>query len=100
MIRSQHLYAQDDASNYSTHGQPDNRHAVLAEVRMIIDGLDELCASVRASWPLRYPIPPELDALLNFQDYALQRVRNGALKQFACNAENPSGSVLWVRKSA
>lgn len=61
----------------------DNRHAMLSEVRMVIDGLNELCAEVRRSWPERYPIPPELDALLTFQDYALQRVRSGALATFA-----------------
>lgn len=64
-------------------GQRDQRHAVLGEVRMVIDGLTELCAEVRKSWPERYPIPPELDALLKYQDYALERVRSGELKRFA-----------------
>lgn len=64
-------------------GLPEHRSEVLAEVRMIIDGLNELCAMVRKSWPERYPIPPELDALLRFQDYAMLRVRSGALKRFA-----------------
>jgi len=64
-------------------GQQEQRHAVLGEVRMIIDGLTELCAEVRRSWPQRYPIPPELDMLLKYQDYALQRARSGELKRFA-----------------
>lgn len=64
-------------------GQPDQRTEVLAEVRMVIDGLTEVCAEVRRHWPDRYPIPPELDALLKYQDYALMRVRSGSLKRFA-----------------
>ena len=64
-------------------GQQEQRHAVLSEVRMVIDGLTELCAEVRRSWPERYPIPPELDMLLIYQDYALERVRSGELKKFA-----------------
>lgn len=64
-------------------GQPEQRTAMLGEVRMVIDGLTELCAEVRKSWPLRYPMPPELDALLKFQDYALERVRSGELRRFA-----------------
>ena len=64
-------------------GQTDQRSEVLAEVRMVVDGLTELCAEVRRHWPERYPIPHELDALLNFQQYALTRVRSGALKRFS-----------------
>lgn len=69
----------------STHrmGQPEQRTEVLAEVRMVIDGLTEVCAEIRRYWPERYPMPPELDALLRYQDYALSRVRSGALKRFA-----------------
>lgn len=64
-------------------GEPDQRSEVLAEVRMVIDGLTEVCAEIRRYWPERYPMPPELDALLRYQDYALSRVRSGALKRFA-----------------
>lgn len=64
-------------------GQPEQRHAVLGEVRMVIEGLTELCNQVRKAWPERYPMPPELDALLRYQDYALLRVRSGELKRFA-----------------
>jgi len=64
-------------------GMAEHRSEVLAEVRMVIDGLNELCAQVRESWPERYPIPQELDALLKYQDYALSRVRCGALQRFA-----------------
>ena len=64
-------------------GAPERRTEILAELRMVIDGLNEVCAEVRRCWPERYPIPAELDALLKFQDYALLRVRSGALKRFA-----------------
>lgn len=61
---------------------PDNRSEVLADVRVVCDGLQELCARVREYWPLDM-MPPELDMLLKFQDYALAQVRNGSLKRFA-----------------
>lgn len=64
-------------------GQPEHRSEILGEVRMVVDGLNELCAKVRESWPERYPMPEGLDALLRFQEYALVRVRSGALKRFA-----------------
>jgi hypothetical protein len=64
-------------------GEAERRHATLGEVRMVIEGLTELCAEVRRSWPERYPMPPELDALLRYQDYALLRARSGELKRFA-----------------
>jgi hypothetical protein len=48
---------------------------------MIFDGLQELCDSVRRSWPERYPMPGDLDALLEFQVYALARIRSGTLRQ-------------------
>lgn len=69
-------------------GQPEQRHAVLGEVRMIISGLTELCAEVRKAWPERYPMPPELDALLRYQDYALLRARSGELRRFAESCES------------
>ena len=61
----------------------DQRSEVLADVRMVCDGLNELCAKIRESWPERYPMPEDLDAMLRFQDYAIARVRGGSLKRFA-----------------
>ena len=64
-------------------GQPEHRSDVLAEVRMVVDGLNDLCVKIRESWPERYPMPEELDAMLHFQDYVLARLRSGTLKRFA-----------------
>lgn len=64
-------------------GEAEQRSEVLGEVRLVVDGLNELCTQVRACWPERYPMPPELDMLLNFQEYAMARVRSGALKRLA-----------------
>lgn len=64
-------------------GQRDQRTEILADVRMVVDGLTELCAGVRAHWPAEQPIPQELNALLCFQDFVVARVRNGCLKRFA-----------------
>lgn len=64
-------------------GQMDQRSEILTDVRMVCDGLNELCAKIRESWPERYPMPEDLDAMLRFQDYALAKVRGGTLKRFA-----------------
>lgn len=64
-------------------GVPENRCPDLACVRMTIDTLQELCAEVRRHWPERYPVPPEVDAILRFSDYALIRARSGSLKRLA-----------------
>lgn len=64
-------------------GQPDQRTEILADVRMTVDGLTELCAKVRESWPDHIPMPQDLNALLCFQDFVIARVRNGCLKRFA-----------------
>jgi hypothetical protein len=61
----------------------DQRSEILQDVRMVCDGLNEVCAKIRESWPERYPMPEDLDAMLRFQDYALARVRSGSLKRFA-----------------
>lgn len=69
---------------YASQQVPANRERrseSLADVRMVVDGLQELCDSIRRSWPERYPMPEDLDALLKFQDYALARVRAGTLRQ-------------------
>lgn len=63
-------------------GQPEHRSEILADVRMVVDGLQELCAKVRECWPGEL-LPQELDALLKFQDFALAKVRAGSLKRFA-----------------
>lgn len=64
-------------------GLAEKRSDILADVRMVCDGLQELCAEIRKSWPERYPMPADLDALLKFQDFALAKVRAGCLKRFA-----------------
>jgi hypothetical protein len=64
-------------------GQPEQRTEILADVRMTVDGLTELCAKVRESWPAHIPLPQDLNALLCFQDFVIARVRNGCLKRFA-----------------
>lgn len=71
------------AARQQVPGRAENRSESLADVRMVVDGLQELCAQIRLSWPERYPMPEDLDALLRFQDYALARVRAGTLRRVA-----------------
>jgi hypothetical protein len=61
----------------------EQRTEILADVRMTVDGLTDLCTKVRESWPAHIPMPQDLQALLCFQDFVIARVRNGCLKRFA-----------------
>ena len=64
-------------------GQPEQRSEILADVRMVTDGLTELCEKIRTDWPQHVPMPQDLRAMLCFQDFVLARIRNGSLKRFA-----------------
>jgi hypothetical protein len=59
----------------------------LSDIRAIVDALQTLCATVRASWPERYPLPADLDALLVFQEFTLERVRSGQLRRMVQERE-------------
>ena len=59
------------------------RHPALAAVRASLDKLDAECKRARNSWPLRYPVPPEVDALLEYRDMAINQARSGALRTMA-----------------
>lgn len=63
--------------------QPEHRSEILADVRMTVDGLIELCEKIRETWPAHIPVPQDLMAMLCFQDFVIARVRNGCLKRFA-----------------
>ena len=64
-------------------GQPDQRCEALSDLRQVVDMLDELVIAVRAAWPERYSVPPEVDMLLNYHATAKARLRSGAIKRFA-----------------
>lgn len=64
-------------------GKPEHRSHMLADVRVAVDAMNELCADIRRHWPERYPVPEHIDQLLNFCDYAIARVRSGSLKTMA-----------------
>lgn len=64
-------------------GQPELRTEILADVRQIVDCLQETCEGIRKHWPAHLTMPQDLKALLCYQDFAVARVRNGGLKRFA-----------------
>ena len=68
----------------------DARCDYLAPVRELTDALDQLVSAVRQAWPARYPIPPEIDALLRYRDHAVELLRDGRLHKLAevCNASD------------
>lgn len=64
-------------------GQPEHRsHAqALSDVRVVVDTLQQLCEELRTNWPEQCPVSETIDRLLMFSDYAMLRVRSGALKK-------------------
>lgn len=68
----------------------DQRCDFLAPVRQSADLLDELVAQVRSYWPLNYPVPPEIAALLAYHETSRAMLRDGRLKKLAevCNASD------------
>ena len=59
----------------------ENRRQSLNDLRLVVDAMIAMAAKVRHDWPERYPIPDDFDAVLKFHDYALERLRSGALKR-------------------
>lgn len=49
-------------------------------VRAMIDEVQAVCNTIRASYPERYPVPPEVDAMLKLEDSLLARARSGELR--------------------
>ncbi len=68
----------------------DARCDYLAPVRQAFDNLDELVREVRRNWPERYPVTPEIDALLRHHEHVIALLRDGRLKKLAevCNASD------------
>jgi len=60
-----------------------NRHPAFAGLRAALDRLDAAVITAQHSWPERYPVPPEVDALIECRDFAVASVRNGALRSMA-----------------
>lgn len=60
-----------------------NRTPALAGLRAVIDRLDAAVIDAQRSWPMRYPVPPDVDALIEYRDFAVERARNGALRSTA-----------------
>jgi len=57
------------------------RSADLADMRSIIDDVQKVCSTIRRSYPERYPVPPEVDAMLNLEASVIYRARHGELQR-------------------
>lgn len=66
--------------------QMDCRSPKLAAVREYVDDLQRLCDNIRRSYPLRYPVPLEVDQIFTFEEDVLAKVRDGRLREVALNA--------------
>ena len=61
----------------------DNRSALLAPVRDMINSVQSVCASIRTMYPERYPVPPEIDAVFSLEDELIAKARGGDLNSLA-----------------
>jgi hypothetical protein len=60
-----------------------NRHPAFAGLRAALDRLDAAVLDAQRSWPERYPVPPEVDALIEYRDFAVARARDGYMRGLA-----------------
>lgn len=58
-----------------------NRSELLQPVRAMIDEVQSVCNTIRNSYPLRYPVPPEIDSVLNLETSLIAQARGGELKR-------------------
>lgn len=48
-------------------------------VRAMIDEVKATCDTIRNSYPERYPVPPEIDAMLSLEARVIARARSNGL---------------------
>ena len=70
-------------SRQSVGTTPIARSESLADVRVLVDAMEDLVNAHRAFWPKPYPIPEDVNCALLGADYALARVRSGCLRKIA-----------------
>jgi hypothetical protein len=64
-------------------GQDSGRNLLLADVRVLVAATQDLSQAHREFWPRPYPVPPDVHCALLSADYAMARVRGGALRRLA-----------------
>lgn len=64
-----------------------NRTPALAALRASIDRLNAEVLKTQYAWPERYPVPPEVDALIEYRDDVVRRARSG--ERFPVKATAP-----------
>jgi hypothetical protein len=55
------------------------RSELLQPVRAMIDEVQSVCDAIRDSYPLRNPVPPEIDHLLKLEASLIAQARSGEL---------------------
>ena len=50
-------------------------------IRAMIDEVKATCDTIRNSYPERYPVPPEIDAVLNLEARLIAQARAGELNR-------------------
>ncbi|MBW8305528.1 MAG: hypothetical protein K0M46_01445 [Thiobacillus sp.] len=67
------------------------RSELLQPVRAMIDEVKSVCNAIRNSYPLRYPVPPEIDSVLKLEDSLIAQARGGKLKHATLNDDKLNG---------
>ncbi|MDO9386581.1 MAG: hypothetical protein Q7T65_07740 [Thiobacillus sp.] len=65
------------------------RSELLQPVRAMIDEVQSVCNTIRNSYPLRYPVPPEIDSVLNLEASLIAQARGSELKRATLNGDKP-----------
>jgi hypothetical protein len=63
--------------------QDSGRNLLLADVRVLVAATQDLSQAHRECWPHPYPVPADVHCALLAADYAMARVRGGALRRLA-----------------
>lgn len=58
----------------------DRRTPSQSDLRASIDRLNAEVTATQRAWPERYPVPPEVDALIEYRDDVVRRARSGDLR--------------------
>lgn len=61
----------------------DNRHPAFSGIRAAIDILNAAVSDAQRSCPERFPVPPEVDALIEFRDFVVARARDGSMRSIS-----------------
>lgn len=79
-LSSDSIYERQVAVHDVSRDANNRRSSAAAVMRETIDELQSVCNNLRANYPDRYPIPPEVDEIFNLEELVLAKARDGRLR--------------------